>query len=91
MIRDIAVKPVQIITRNYCLRIERTSIHVTVCHLIRLLPHIYFSFFNGIFYFSCISWLSQVNSLLEKLDGTVEDAIEEQAVQRDDINWKNHF
>ena len=84
MIRDIAVKPVQIITRNYCLRIERTSIHVTVCHLIRLLPHIYFSFFNGIFYFSCISWLSQVNSLLEKLDGTVEDAIEEQAVQRDE-------
>lgn len=30
------------------------------------------------------SWLSQVNSLLEKLDGTVEDAIEEQAVQREE-------
>lgn len=30
------------------------------------------------------SWLSQVNNLLEKLDGTVEDAIEEQAVQREE-------
>lgn len=28
--------------------------------------------------------MSQVNSLLEKLDGTVEDAIEEQAVQREE-------
>ena len=35
------------------------------------------------------SWLSQVNNLLEKLDGTVEDAIEEQAVQREESrHWE---